>query len=111
MDSRRDLERAGSERAAMTRAADVLGTGTQDKVRMWVRQAQVYDGGLPGTTSEDAAEVRHLKRGNAVVAGAHPCPRTLTAATPPSRPVRTSTRGTHGSPTAGPRPRTVAPCR
>ena len=54
-----------SEWAAMTRVAQLLGGGTPETVRKWVRQAQVDAGGRPGTTTEESAEVRRLKRENA----------------------------------------------
>jgi transposase len=52
----------GSEWAAMTRVSELLGVGSAETVRKWVRQAQVDDGARVGTTSEDSAEVRRLKR-------------------------------------------------
>ena len=58
-------EEQGSEWAAMTRVAELLGVGTAETVRKWVRQAQVDVGTRPGTTTEESAEVRRLKRENA----------------------------------------------
>ncbi len=54
-----------SEWAAMTRVAELLGVGTPETVRKWVRQAEVDAGSRPGVTSEDSAEVKRLKRENA----------------------------------------------
>ena len=54
-----------TEWAAMTRVAGLLGVGTVETVRKWVRQAQVDEGSRPGVTTEDSAEVRRLKRENA----------------------------------------------
>ena len=54
-----------SEWAAMGRVAELLGVGTAETVRKWVRQAEVDAGRRPGTSSEESAEVRRLKRENA----------------------------------------------
>ena len=54
-----------TEWAAMTRVAGLLGVGTAETVRKWVRQAQVDEGSRPGVTTEESAEVRRLKRENA----------------------------------------------
>lgn len=54
-----------SEWAAMTRVAELLGVGTPETVREWVRQSEVDAGARPGVASGDSAEVKRLKRENA----------------------------------------------
>jgi transposase len=55
----------GSEWAAMTQVAQLLGVGTPETVRKWCRQAQVDAGKRPGVSTEEAAELKRLKRENA----------------------------------------------
>jgi transposase len=54
-----------SDWAAMARVAELLGVGTPETVRKWVRRAEIDAGARPGTTSEDSAEIKRLKRENA----------------------------------------------
>ena len=54
-----------SEWAAMSQVARLLGVGMSETVRKWVRQAQVDAGARPGTTTEESAELKRLKRENA----------------------------------------------
>ncbi len=54
-----------SEWAAMAQVADLLGVGSAETVRKWCRQAEVDRGPRAGVTTEEAAEVRRLKRENA----------------------------------------------
>ena len=54
-----------SEWAAMVKVAELLGVGTPETVRKWCRQAEVGAGQRPGVTSEEAAELKRLKRENA----------------------------------------------
>ena len=51
-----------SEWAAMGRVSQLLGVGTPETVRKWVRGAETAAGARPGVTSEESAEVRRLKR-------------------------------------------------
>jgi transposase len=54
-----------SEWAAIGAVAELLGIGTTETVRKWVRQAQVDTGDRAGVTSEESAEVKRLRRENA----------------------------------------------
>ena len=51
-----------SEGAAMTSIAAKFGIGTTETLRKWVRQAEIDGGGRPGTTTEESAELKRLKR-------------------------------------------------
>jgi transposase len=54
-----------SEWAAMGRVAELLGVKTPETVRQWVRQAEIDAGERGGTTTEESAEVKRLRRENA----------------------------------------------
>lgn len=54
-----------SDWAAITQVAGLLGVGTPETVRKWCRQAEVDAGHRPGTTTEESAELKRLKRENA----------------------------------------------
>src|SRR5919202_6386737 len=54
-----------SEWAAMGEVARLLGIGTPETVRKWVRQAEVDAGRKPGITTEESAELKRLRRENA----------------------------------------------
>ena len=51
-----------SDTAAMIRVAELLGVGTGETIRHWVRQADVDAGTRPGVSREESAEVKRLKR-------------------------------------------------
>lgn len=51
-----------SEWAAIGAVAQKLGIGSSETLRKWIRQAQVDGGTRPGVTTEEAAEIRRLKR-------------------------------------------------
>lgn len=51
-----------SEWATIGAVAQKLGIGTAETLRKWVRQAEVNAGARPGITSEEAAEIRKLRR-------------------------------------------------
>jgi len=55
----------GTDTAAMTKVAQLLGVTTAETVRKWVRQHEIDDGQRAGVTSEESAEVKRLKRENA----------------------------------------------
>jgi transposase len=48
--------------AAINSVAAKLGIGTAETLRKWVRQGEVDAGRRAGTSTEEAAEVRRLKR-------------------------------------------------
>jgi transposase len=54
-----------SEWTAITEVAGLLGIGTAETVRRWVRQAQIDAGARPGTTTEESTELKRLRRENA----------------------------------------------
>jgi len=49
----------------MQRVAELLGVTSTETVRQWVRRAEVDAGERPGTTSEESAELKRLRRENA----------------------------------------------
>ena len=66
----------GKRHGAIQRVAAQLGYGVES-VRTWVKRAEIDAGGVPGTSSDDAArikaleqEVRELRRANAILKSA-----------------------------------------
>src|ERR1700710_2654060 len=53
----------GSEHGTVKRVADQLGYGVES-VRLWVRQADIDEGHVPGVSSSDAARMRALEQEN-----------------------------------------------
>ena len=51
-----------SQWAAIVAVAQKLGVGTAETVRKGVRQAEIDAGQRPGTSSEESAEIKRLKR-------------------------------------------------
>ena len=51
-----------SEWAAIGAVAQKLGVGTAETLRKWVRQAEVNAVARPGVTTEEAAEIKRLRR-------------------------------------------------
>lgn len=54
-----------SDWAAMEKVTQLLGIGSAETLRKWIRQSEVDQGDRPGMTSEESAEVKRLKRENA----------------------------------------------
>ncbi|MFF0018936.1 IS3 family transposase [Streptomyces sp. NPDC005374] len=51
-----------TEWSAMKAVAAKLGIGTTETLRKWVRQDQIDNGGRPGTTTEESAQVKAMKK-------------------------------------------------
>lgn len=51
-----------SEYAAMTAVAGMLGVGSPETVRTWIRGQQVDADDRPGVTTDAAVEIKRLKR-------------------------------------------------
>ncbi len=54
-----------SDWPAIVAVAGKLGIGSAETLRKWIRRAEVDAGQRPGVTSEEAAEIKRLKRENA----------------------------------------------
>jgi transposase len=55
----------GSQWAAICAVAGKLGVGAPETVRTWVRRTEIDAGKRPGVTTEEAEELKRLKRENA----------------------------------------------
>jgi transposase len=51
-----------TEWSAMKAVAAKLGIGTTETLRKWVRQDQIDAGARPGTTTEESAQVKAMKK-------------------------------------------------
>jgi transposase-like protein len=58
-------EQHESEWAAISAVTRLLGVGSAEKVRKWVRQAQVDAATRQETTTEESADLKRLRRENA----------------------------------------------
>jgi transposase len=54
-----------SQWAAIGAVADLLGVGSAETVRKWVRRAEVDGGQRPGVTTQESIELRRLRQENA----------------------------------------------
>jgi transposase len=54
-----------SEYAAISAVAQMLGIGSPETIRTWLRRVQVDTGQRPGVTTEAQAEIKRLSRENA----------------------------------------------
>ncbi|WNZ10293.1 IS3 family transposase [Streptomyces sp. 11x1] len=54
-----------TEWSAMKAVASKLGIGTTETLRKWVRQDQIDAGARPGTTTDESAELKRLRKENA----------------------------------------------
>ena len=69
----------GSEWAAISEVARLLGVGCAETVRKWVRQAQVDAGSRVGMTTKESTELKQLKRENAELRRANAILKTASA--------------------------------
>ena len=68
-----------SEWAAISEVARLLGVGTAETVRKWVRQAEIDGGSRPGVSTDESAELKRLKRENAELKRANAILKTASA--------------------------------
>ena len=68
-----------TEWAAMRAVSELLGVGTTETVRKWVRQAEIDAGSRPGVSTEESAELKRLRRENAELKRANAILKTASA--------------------------------
>ncbi|MFE7217099.1 IS3 family transposase [Streptomyces sp. NPDC057611] len=54
-----------NETAALQAVADKLGIGSRETLRNWLKQHEIDEGTRPGTTTEESAQLKALKKENA----------------------------------------------
>lgn len=54
-----------NETAALQAVADKLGIGSRETLRNWMKQQEIDAGQRPGTTTEESAQLKALKKENA----------------------------------------------
>ncbi|RPK32315.1 Transposase [Streptomyces sp. ADI93-02] len=54
-----------NETAALQAVADKLGIGSRETLQNWVKQYEIDAGQRPGTTTEESAQLKALKKENA----------------------------------------------
>jgi len=54
-----------NETTALQAVADKLGIGSRETLRNWVKQHEIDAGQRPGTTTEESAQLKALKKENA----------------------------------------------
>ncbi|MGA5343466.1 transposase [Streptomyces griseoincarnatus] len=57
-----------NETAALQAVTDKLGIGSRETLRNWLKQHEIDAGTRPGTTTEESAQLKALKRENAELA-------------------------------------------
>lgn len=68
-----------SEFEAIRAVAQKLGIGSAETLRKWVRRQEVDGGVRPGVTTEEASEIKRLRRENAELKRANEILRTASA--------------------------------
>jgi transposase len=85
-----------TETAALNSVMETLGIGSRETLRKWFRQDQIDTGQRPGTTSEEAAQVKALKKEIAELKRANEILKAASAFSRPSSTSHTRARSVHG---------------